>query len=45
MHTFVERKGYTGPFLPGYKDMTHVKDPLASATYVVAKKVCGSYCN
>jgi 4-hydroxyphenylpyruvate dioxygenase len=30
-HTFVERKNYTGPFLPGYKEVTE-SDPLETVT-------------
>jgi 4-hydroxyphenylpyruvate dioxygenase len=32
LHTFVERKGYTGPFLPGYKALDAASDPLVRIT-------------
>jgi len=31
IHTFVERKNYKGPFLPGYK-LSDKKDPLVKLT-------------
>lgn len=32
IHSFIERKNYTGPFLPGFKAIEE-KDPLASLLY------------
>jgi len=38
LHTFVERKAYSGPFLPGFRPVTAV-DPLASITPPIGLEV------
>jgi 4-hydroxyphenylpyruvate dioxygenase len=42
LHTFVERAGYDGPFLPGYVDVAHESDAAAAGMFAGIDHVVGN---